>query len=99
MIGITAAKKVMSYLEAKWSGESLPDTQMERLATCFSCDWLIIEKRNDSGALDFNGVPVENPYYYCKKCGCPRTKYWPDSELRKKVTFAKDTCPLKKWVR
>lgn len=96
MIGI---KDVMSYLRAKFSGETLPEYQLQRLAVCFACDWMITEKRNAAGVLDINGEPVENPYYYCKKCACPRTRFWKDSELRKKVTFDKSECPLKKWVR
>jgi len=96
---INNAKKVLSYLEAKFGGESLPEVQLQRLATCFSCDWMLTEKRNKAGQLDINGDPVENPYYYCKKCGCPKTRLWADSELRKKVTFDKAECPLKKWVR
>lgn len=92
-------QKAKSYLIAKFGGESLPEVQLQRLATCFSCDWMITEKRNERGALDITGIMVENPYYYCKKCGCPKTKYWADSELRKKVTFDKAECPLKKWVR
>lgn len=96
---ISGMRKAASYLEAKFGGESLPEVQMQRLATCFSCEWMITEKRNDKGALDSNGNPVTNPYYYCKKCGCPKVKYWPDSELRKKVSFDKAECPLKKWPR
>ena len=89
--------KVLSYLEAKFSGEALPEIQLARLAICFTCPYMIEERRNDAGILDNKGKAVENPYYYCKECGCPKTKYWPDSELRKKVTFAKVKCPLSKW--
>ncbi|MFA5403410.1 MAG: hypothetical protein WC358_00575 [Ignavibacteria bacterium] len=92
-------RKAVSYLEAKFGGESLPDIQMQRLAKCFSCEWMLTERRNSSGNLDAAGNPVENPYYYCKKCGCPKTRFWPDSELRKKVTFDKAVCPLSKWDR
>lgn len=89
---------VTSYLRAKFSGVSLPEVQLQRLAICFDCDYLLVEKRNELGKLDaMNGNPVENPYYYCKKCGCPKTRYWPDSELRKKVTMNKLECPLHKW--
>ena len=96
---LNGMKKALSYLEAKFGGTSIPEVQLQRLATCFSCDWMITEKKNSSGTLDINGTPVENPYYYCKKCGCPKTKYWPDAELHKKVTFDKATCPLSKWTR
>ena len=92
-------RKAASYLEAKFGGESLPEVQMQRLATCFACEWMLTEKRNSAGILDINGELVQNPYYYCKKCGCPKTRFWPDAELRKKVTFDKAECPLNKWVR
>jgi hypothetical protein len=36
-------------------------------------------------------------YYYCRECGCPQVKFWPDSELRKKVTFQHAKCPKHKW--
>lgn len=96
---IQGFKKALSYLEAKFGGESLPEVQLQRLATCFDCPWLLVQKENDRGVLDPNGHEVENPYYYCKKCGCPKTRYWPDSELRKKVSFDKAVCPLSKWAR
>jgi hypothetical protein len=95
---IPFANKIVSYLNAKFSGESLPEVQLKRLSACFGCDWLLVEKRNERGQLDINGEKVENPYYYCKKCGCPKTRFWPDSELRKKVTMEGAVCPLNKWV-
>lgn len=86
-----------SYLTAKFSGTAIPEKQLNRLAVCFSCEYLLDERRNDRGELDAKGEKVQNPYYYCKECGCPKTKYWPDSELRKKVTFNKAKCPKGKW--
>ena len=44
-------RKAASYLEAKFGGESLPEVQMQRLATCFACEWMLTEKRNSSGFL------------------------------------------------
>ena len=97
MIG-KGLKMALSYMEAKFGGESLPEVQLQRLATCFDCEWLLVERRNESNILDVNGKVAENPDYYCKKCGCPKTKYWKDSELKTKVTYAKAQCPLNKWT-
>jgi len=33
---------------------------------------------------------------YCKKCGCPK---WRDSELTRKASMVKATCPEGKWPR
>ena len=90
-------KNAADYLIAKFGGTSVPEKQLKRLSICFSCEYLIEERRNVQGQLDSKGEPVTNPYYYCKECGCPKTKYWPDSELRKKVTLDKAKCPKSKW--
>lgn len=94
---MNAFEKASSYLIAKFSGTAIPEKQLNRLAICFSCEYLIEERRNNQGDLDSKGKPVTDPYYYCKECGCPKTKYWPDSELRKKVTMNKSKCPKGKW--
>jgi len=95
MIGLG---QVLEYLEAKFGGAALPEVQLQRLATCFSCDYLLVEKRNERGVLDSNGQPVQNPYYYCKECNCPTSKYWKDSELRTKVAMDKAKCKKGKWI-
>lgn len=89
---------VKSSLTAKFGGVAIPKVQEERLATCMSCEFKIEERRNSLNILDYiNGKSVSNPYYYCKECGCPRVRFYPDSELRKKVTFNKAACPKNKW--
>lgn len=73
----------VSYLEAKFGGDTLPDDAKARLATCMGCEYRV----------DKEG------YYYCRECGCPQIKYWPDSELRNKVTMARAKCPKNKWTK
>lgn len=72
-----------SYIEAKFGGDSLPEDALNRLITCMGCEYRV-EKEG---------------LYYCKECGCPQTKYWPDSELRRKVTFAQAKCVKNKWQK
>lgn len=72
-----------SYIEAKFGGVSLPEDAASRLEICMMCEY-----RVDKEEL-----------YYCRECGCPKIKYWPDSELRNKVTFAKAKCPKNKWQK
>lgn len=69
------------YLTAKFGGEALPEEAMKRLDECMGCEYRV----------DKDG------YYYCRECGCPQVKFWPDSELRKKVTFQHAKCPKHKW--
>lgn len=73
----------LSYIEAKFSDETLPEDAAERLATCMGCEFRV----------DKDG------YYYCRECGCPQIKYWPDSELKVKVTMSKAKCPKNKWTK
>jgi len=73
---------VSSYLTAKFSADTLPEDAKARLAVCMGCEFRV----------DKEG------YYYCRECGCPQIKYWPDSELRKKVTMSGAKCPKNKWT-
>jgi hypothetical protein len=70
-----------SYLSAKLGPSSLPETQLKRLEACFGCSF-IMEKES---------------LFYCNKCGCPKSKFFPDSELRSKVVFENAKCPEGKW--
>lgn len=87
----------LSYLKAKFGGTATPEKELKRLETCFACEYLLVEKRNQQGVLDANGIQVENPFYYCSECGCPRKTYWKDSELRNKAKMDKAACPKGKW--
>jgi uncharacterized paraquat-inducible protein A len=69
------------YLVAKFGGETLPEDAMTRLETCMTCEFRV-EKEE---------------HYYCRECGCPQVRFWPDSELRKKVTMLRAKCPKNKW--
>lgn len=70
-----------SYLVAKLGPSSTPDVAVERLSVCFSCAFRVNKDGNN----------------YCNKCGCPKLKIWPDSELSNKVMMLRATCPKGKW--
>lgn len=79
---IKAKEMVRDYLTAKFGGEALPEEASRRLEICMDCEWRVVH--NDT-------------YYYCRECGCPKLRIWPDSELKKKTTFQMAKCPKNKW--
>lgn len=69
------------YLTAKFGGVALPEESMRRMEICMGCEYRV----------------VKDDLFYCRECSCPQTKFWPDSELRKKTTFDRAVCPKHKW--
>lgn len=70
-----------SYLKAKFGPKTQLEEYVERLSKCLSCSWNI-----EKGCRN-----------YCKGCGCPQTKIWPDSNLKVKAYYKNATCPRKRW--
>lgn len=73
---------VKSFFKAVFGKKTSYNIYVERLSMCKGCTWNI-EKNNKN---------------YCKECGCPKTSFWPFSELRMKCNYSNATCPRKKWV-
>lgn len=54
---------------------------VKRINACSECTWNIKKKNRN----------------YCKECGCPKTIFWPFSELKLKCGYKNAECPRKKW--
>ena len=78
---VTFLKHTKSYLAAKFGPKASFKTYTERINACNECIW-----RKEKGSRN-----------YCKECGCPETKFWPDSELKTKCAFLNAECPRKRW--
>lgn len=76
-------KHTKSYLRAKFGPKVKLEEYIDRLTQCSTCKWRV-EKSNRS---------------YCKECGCPESKLWPDSELKTKCAFKNSECPRKRWTK
>jgi hypothetical protein len=73
--------KVSSYLKAKFGPKVSFKEYSKRIFICSDCVWNVEKGKRN----------------YCKECGCPKTFFWPDSELKTKCFFKNTECPRKKW--
>lgn len=73
--------KIKSYLKAKFGPKVSFKEYSQRISVCSDCVWNIKVKNRN----------------YCKECGCPKSFFWPDAELKTKCFFKNAECPRKKW--
>jgi len=78
---LTLFEKIKSYLKAKFGPKTDFKTYANRISKCSDCVWNVSIKNRN----------------YCKECGCPKTVFWPDAELKTKCFYLNAECPRKRW--
>lgn len=73
--------KIRSFLKAVFGKKTSMESYVKRLNTCLFCSWNV----------------TKDERHYCRECGCPETKLWPFSELKRKCNYLYAECPRKKW--
>jgi len=72
---------IIKFLKALFGPKASVEVYTKRLDTCLSCSWNVSKKERN----------------YCRECGCPKTKFWPFSELKMKTKYLNARCPRRKW--
>jgi hypothetical protein len=74
-------ENINSFLKAKFGPKTDFATYSDRISKCSDCIWNVQKGTRN----------------YCKECGCPKTIFWPFSELKTKAFYQNSKCPRKRW--